>query len=248
MCYDVAYMTRHNEKLVQRYGASLPPGQTLPLYHHVRGFDHPELPVIAAEEPGRIHLFRWGLIPHWVRDEQQARRMARQTLNAMAETVFEKPSYRQAIRRHRCLVLVDGFYEWHTRQHPNEKRERKYPHFIRMIAQETFALGGLYSTWTNRSTGEVLHTFSLITVPANNLLARIHNSKQRMPLILLPEQAGPWLDPEQPRQAVEALMKPLPDGLLEAYPVSPLVGSRRQPTNVPEAWQPYVYPELTGMA
>lgn len=243
MCYDVAYLSRHNEKLVQRYGAGLP-DRPLPQYYHVRGFDHPELPVITAEEPRRIQLYRWGLVPHWVRDEEQARQLARQTLNAMAETVFEKPSYRQAIRRQRCLVLVDGFYEWHSRQPPTEKKVKKYPYFIRMKSQEPFAIGGLYSHWVHRESGEVWHTFSLITVPANALLARIHNSKQRMPLILPPEHEQQWLDAELPRDRIEALMQPLGDGLLEAYPVSPLVSSRRHPTNVPEVLQPYLYPEL----
>ncbi len=238
MCYDIAYMTRYNEKLVQRYGAELPAHITLPMYYHVRGFARPELPVITLEQPRWIQLYRWGLIPAWVKEEARAATLALQTLNAMAETIFQKPSFRSSIRTQRCLVLVDGFYEWQNRGQPNNKKVHKQPYFICMKSRDVFSLGGIYSHWIHRATGEVHHTFSIVTVPANALLARIHNTKKRMPLILPPDREKQWIASDLSVDQIRALMQPIDDDWLTAWPVSTLISRRGVDTNVPEVMEP----------
>lgn len=152
------------------------------------GFDHPQLLVATTEEPNSIQPMHWGLVPAWVKDEAQAKEMANRTLNAVGETVLEKPSFRSIIKK-RCIIYVTGFYEW---QHIDKK---KIKYLIKVKDMESFALGGLYETWVNKQTGEPYTGFSIITCPANTIMAEIHNEKKRMPLIFDKESAAEWLVP-----------------------------------------------------
>ncbi|MCZ6513212.1 MAG: SOS response-associated peptidase, partial [Nitrospinae bacterium] len=140
------------------------------------------VPVILAGAQGReIHTLRWGLIPSWAKDPDMANRL----INARAETVHEKPSFRSSFRKRRCLVPADGFYEWQVRD------EGKSPQYIRMRTGGLFAFAGLWSEWDS---GQVtLRTFTIITIAANRELESIHH---RMPVILLPEQYDRWMDPK----------------------------------------------------
>jgi putative SOS response-associated peptidase YedK len=241
MCYNIAYMQRRAEKIAKRYGAEIPAGLELPVYYHVNGFAHPRLPVLTTEKPKQIQLYQWGLIPSWCKDEGQAAQMQKQTLNAVSETVFEKPSFRSSILTQRCLLLVDGFYEWHTVKKPGIKKEEKYPHFIRLRSQETFALGGIYNNWVNRQTGEVHHTFSILTTPANTLLEKIHNTKKRMPFIPMPGQELEWLRTGLSKDEIKAMMKPLEPELMEAHTISKLITSRTENSNVPAVMEKFEY-------
>ena len=125
-------------------------------------------------------MLKWGLIPSWAKDPKIGNRM----INARAETVAEKPSYRAAFKHRRCIVLADGFYEWHR------QGDAKIPHYISLNSGEPFGLAALWESWTDRVSGESLQTTTLITTAANVFMQPLHH---RMPLILQPEAADDWL-------------------------------------------------------
>ncbi len=149
------------------------------------GFQFPKTPVITNNQPEHIQLLNWGLIPHWAKDKD----IRKNTLNARIETITEKPSFRNVIHQ-RCLVLVDGFYEWQWLD-PEGKKKQKYE--IGLPYGEAFALGGLWSKWVDKETGEELNTYAILTTEAKGLMAEIHNSKNRMPLIIQPGLETAWL-------------------------------------------------------
>ena len=125
-------------------------------------------------------MLRWGLVPFWAKDPSIGNRM----INARAETVAEKPSYRNAYRHRRCIVLADGFYEWLRRG------DVKNPYFISLASGQPFALAGLWENWTDKETGESLQTTTLITTDANDFMAQLHH---RMPVVLEAKTATDWL-------------------------------------------------------
>lgn len=156
-------------------------------------------------------LLRWGLVPAWADDLKIGNHM----INARAETLAEKPSFKTALRRRRCLVLADGFYEW------RQEGKVKQPLFIRMKDAKPFAFAGLWERWTK--SGSPIETCTIITTNANTLMSELHD---RMPVILSPVAADVWLDQEieQP-ELLLSLLGPYPDDEMEAYPVSTLVNS-----------------------
>ncbi len=132
------------------------------------------------EQQREIVMLRWGLVPFWAKDPAIGNRM----INARAETVAEKPSYRAAYRHRRCIVLADGFYEW------QRQGDRKVPHFISLASGEPFALAGLWEHWKDKQTGDSLQTTTLITTDANEFMRPLHH---RMPVVLEPASADEWL-------------------------------------------------------
>lgn len=206
--------------------------------YYVSGFDFPKMPVITNQKPDIIQAYTWGLVPFWVKSPKQAAEIRSQTLNARSDTVFEKPSFRHAIRHRRCLVPADGFYEWQT------LGGKKYPYFIRLKDRDIFSLAGIWDEWTDASTGEVMKTFSILTTGANPLLETIHNTKKRMPVILPREKEMDWIRKEMSPEEILALAKPLNEELMEAYTISKLITSRNSNRNVPAVQEVYVYPEL----
>ncbi len=166
------------------------------------------LPVITDAAPDLIQLLQWGLIPAWSRDPKSGPK----PINARAETLTEKPSFRQLMQRRRCLVPADSFYEWQATP------TGKVPHRILRPDEAPFAFAGLWDEWTDRATGEIRPTFTIITTAANALMAPLH---ERMPVILPTRDAErAWLNVGD-----LALLRPLPDAWLRAYPVSTLVNS-----------------------
>ena len=132
------------------------------------------------EQQAELTSFRWGLVPFWAKDPSIGNRM----INARAETVAEKPSFRTAYRKRRCLILADGFYEWHT------EGGVKIPYFISLANGEPFAFAGLWENWTSKETGEALQTTTIVTTAANDFLSKLHH---RMPVVLEPGNAPRWL-------------------------------------------------------
>jgi len=164
-------------------------------------------PVITAESK-EVQMFRWGLTPGWAKDEKTRFLLAR------AETLPEKPAFRQAFARRRCLVPADGFYEW--RAHVGAKT--KVPMYIRMRSREMFAFAGLWDTWRGPD-GKDVSTFAIITTPPNELVSAIHD---RMPAILPPEAYADWLDPHiTSAAALTRWLKPLASQVMEAHAVGP---------------------------
>lgn len=163
--------------------------KALPAY--ANGFSRPVMPVITNEAPHSISALQWGLIPNWVKDTKQANEMAAMCLNAKIETVEEKPSFRESAKHKRCVIPATSFYEW---KWLDSKGKSKQKFEISVEGEELFAFGGLWSDWTNKATGEVIQTFSIVTTTANALMEEIHNIKKRMPLMLKPSEVGAWLD------------------------------------------------------
>lgn len=150
------------------------------------GFEFPITPVITNEEPDKVQLYSWGLIPHWANNTA----IRAHTLNAKIETLSEKPSFRNVLN-HRCLILSDGFFEWQWR---DSKGKNKQKYLIQVPNGELFAFAGIWSEWINPDTGMPLNTYSIITTEANKVMAEIHNTKKRMPVILPPNMEQDWLN------------------------------------------------------
>ncbi len=155
---------------------------------------------------------RWGLIPSWAKDMSIGNR----AINARAETLAERPMFYTPLRRRRCLILADGFYEW-LRQ-----GKARQPMRILLTTGEPFAFAGLWESWTNPE-GEAIHSCTIITTTPNDVMRPIHD---RMPVILLPEHEDAWLDHSmQDASVLSELLIPYPPDTMEAYPVATLVNS-----------------------
>jgi len=255
MCYDVESLEfnslrlairrtsdpdekeRLQQKLQKLYPAYKP-------YYHISGFAHPKLLVFTDANPFEPQLFQWGLIPFWVKDEKTANTIVNQTLNARGESIFEKPSFRNAAKNKRCLIYVNAFYE---HQHFNGKT---YPYRITMKDESPMILAGLWEEWVNKDTGEIVPSFTIVTTKANGLMSKIHNNPKldgpRMPVILTQENQNDWLKPIHTgadKKAIEALIQPLDEDLLKAYTVGKLKGKAAL-GNTPEIREETVYPEL----
>ncbi len=179
----------------------------------------------SADDGGKNQpeIMRWGLIPFWAKDPSIGSRM----INARSETVAQKPAFRNALQKRRCLVLADGFYEW------RKEGKDKVPMYICSRSREPFAMAGLYETW-KLPEGEPVRSCTIITTTPNKLMEPIHN---RMPVILPRGAEATWLDRENEDQdALTSLLMPYPEGEMEAYVVSTLVNSAKN--NFPECIAP----------
>jgi len=242
MCYTVevieeksaAYGKRYQQLWGDATDKSIQLPVQLPLFYFVSGFSHPQLPFVTHQG---ISLFAWGLIPLWVKDLKQAAEMQNRTLNAMGETVFEKPSFR-SVSKKRGLLGINGFYEW------RDINKKKYPYLIQLKEEGLFSLGCIYESWVCKETGELFNTFSIITTPANPMMEQIHNLKKRMPLIINREDEVRWVDPELSTEQIKQLIKPFPESKMEAYTVSNQVNNARNERNIPEIIEKVKYPEL----
>jgi len=180
-------------------------------------------PVIHLDEKTgdrRFGLKRWGLVPAWAKDAK----MAYATINAKAETVATKPAFREALKRRRCLVPADAFYEW-TKLDAHAKQ----PYAIALQSGEPFAFAGLWDRWKNEGTGQELETFTIITTEPNELMAPIHN---RMPVIIAPRDYDRWLEPGDQQRPPLDLLRPYGAELMTSWRVGPDVGNVRN--NYPE--------------
>ena len=168
--------------------------------------------VITENSPRVLEMMRWGLVPSWASDPSIGNRL----LNARAETLAEKPSFRSALTRRRCIIPADGFYEWKT------VGKKKQPYRIHRNDDALFAFAGLWEEWTSPD-GSPLRTCTIVTVEANELMTDIHG---RMPAILRAEDEARWLDrSEKSVPNLLSLLVPYPDDDIEAYTVSTLVNS-----------------------
>jgi len=180
-------------------------------------------PVITNEAPRRAQLFRWGLIPSWAKDVAIGWRL----INARSETVREKPAYRAAFQKRRCLILADGFFEW---QRPAGRQAKGVPYYFCLKDKQPFAFAGLWEIWQS-SEGKIF-SCTIITTDSNGLVRDVH---ERMPVILLPESYQLWLDQLPPAQHIK-LLRPLQSDLIVSYPVTQLVN--RVDQDVPQCIEP----------
>lgn len=177
------------------------------------------VPVIIRTDKNYLKMFKWGLIPSGAKDSSIAHKM----INARAETVDVKPSFKYSFKRKRCLILADGFYEW--------KREgnKKIPYRITLKDEKVFAFAGLWDSWLATS-GHTINSCTIITTIPNEIIKPIHN---RMPVILPKNQEEQWLDTSiSDVESIKSLLKPLPAELMNVYEISSLINSPRN--NNPE--------------
>ena len=239
MCYDIAYFTKKIEKYEQRFGVEYGESEITAVYH-TSGFSHAPIPVITHVHPDRIEMFTWGLIPFWVKDLKGAAKIQNRTLNARDNTLFEKPSFRAAARKRRCLVIADGFYDHHW------KDGKSFPFYISLKSGEPFAFGGIWERWGEGN--ETRYTVSIVTTDPNQIMTYIHNKPAasdtpRMPFIIRQEFEQAWIDPDTTPEEAKQMILPFSDEELEYHTVPRLRG-KNYPGNVPEIMKPVRYPEI----
>lgn len=158
------------------------------------------IPVVLDAIDRSVKMFRWGLIPGWAKDVSIGYKM----INARAETIDEKPSFRVAFQRRRCLIPADGFYEWKAED------GRKYPFLFTLKERKPFTFAGLWETWRSQE-GGVINSCTIITTEPNSLVAQYHD---RMPVILDNKNRWEWLE-ERPKEELKAMLKPCPTEIME---------------------------------
>ncbi len=233
MCYHYS-LGKVKVAVEKKYNAS---AEAMPetLNFHAGAFGTPvQMPVLTLNDPEKLTMMRWGLIPFWSKEEK----LKFNTANAAVETVTDKASYREPIKTKRCLVPADGFYEWRT------EGANKYPYFIHLLEEEIFSFAGIYDEWVNKSTGEIVQSFSILTTEANDLMAKIHNTKKRMPIILNEDLEKRWLTDEPLPDLLSEAAQPFPTQLMVAHTISK---SFLLMPNGPEKQLPFEYPELALM-
>lgn len=218
--------TQHNEEdeFEDRFNFSNPAGIKFNKRFNIAPSQN--VPVVVVEEDNRLlKLMRWGLVPFWAKEPSIGYRM----INARAETIAEKASFKNPFKKKRCLVLASGFYEWVKTQ----KKSTKTPLYFRLKNKEPFAFAGLWDEWKQPDSGKLL-SFTIITTGPNELMKPIHD---RMPVILHEKDESTWLDPELADfDRLLPLLRPFPSDRMEAYEVSTLVNSPKN--DVPECINP----------
>lgn len=207
------------------------------------GFNHPRWPVIFSDAPKVIHLPRWGLIPHWVKSQEQALEIRKKTINARGETLHKLPSFRASIPQKTCLIPVDGFYE------PYRLNNTSYPFYLHRRGGELMCFAGIYADWFDREGNRPIRTFSIVTVPSIGITDKIHHHKHRMPLILSGEKRQRWLSLYAHPEDREALLEPQEPDDLHAYPVSKSLYQKGDARYAPAVREPCLYgiPEVDGL-
>jgi len=214
-------LTANPEVVQQAFNLTTPPAQMQPRYNIA-----PTQPVmvITNENPKEVTYHKWGLIPSWAKDMSMASKM----INARSESAAEKPAFRAAFRRRRCIIPTDGFYEW------QEHGKEKTPMFVHRPNNELYGMAGLWEIWHDPDGGE-LRTCTVLTTEANAFMQQYHH---RMPVIIHPEDYALWLSPdEEPLPVLQGLMKAYDVDGLQAYAVSKAVN--KVSNDSPELMQPF---------
>lgn len=182
------------------------------------------VPIVKDAQIRSVELYQWGLVPFWADDPKIGYKM----INARSETIDEKPSFRAAFKYRRCLILADGFFEWHA----SEKGASKTPYLFKLKNDHPFTFAGLYEHWQSPEGGE-LHTCTILTCPPNELVSDYHN---RMPVMLGEDARWAWLDQELEPPALLDLLSPYPADEMKCFPVSREVNSPQN--DRPEVLEP----------
>ena len=225
MCYSNSSTSSNLQlgKLYQKKINDLPEFE--PVYH-INAFNFPNWRIISNEE--NIQLMHWGLVPHWF-NGTNPETIASKTLNARIETIHEKASFKTLINRNRCIIPSSGFFEY---QHLGSE---KIPFYIKPTHDEVFSMAGLYDEWVDRSTGALKRSFTIITTEANELMAKIHNTKRRMPLMLSLTDVTAYLNPQHDLRQ----FSPIPHEEMNAFKIDKRI-IQSPLSNVPDVQQAIV--------
>ncbi len=252
MCYEIVSATRAKLKYAQHRTTDTQAikdietelkelEKDLEPFYHITGFAFPKVMVYKAENPLQPLAIQWGLIPHWAKSKADAQAMQVRNLNARIESLAEKPTFKTIVSN-KCLVIIDGFFE-HKLVGKN-----KYPHLISNAHDEPLSLAALWDNWQNPNMpSEIIETVTIITAPANEFMAKIHNNAKmgeaRMPLLINTSQQDEWLHCTQIGK-LPHLIKDAHKQALKAHTVQKLSGKRTL-GNTPKAIEPHTYPELS---
>jgi putative SOS response-associated peptidase YedK len=225
MCYQTQLVVEHERSHAYWNKRIWDQLKQRPAIHHASVFARLPWPVVTVQEPELVQDKQCGLVPAYATDAADFLKHY-PTYNAKSEEVYTKRTFRKAATEgRRCLVAVTGFFEW---MHVGKD---KVPYFIHKRGGGLFMFGGLYA-------GD---TYTILTTRANERMARIHNTKQRMPVIIPEAFERDWLNPALAQDDVLALCAPVPEDYLEDWTVSKLITTRGADTNVPAVWQPFTY-------
>ena len=209
------------QQLAEEFHVDTIKADDLPAKYNVAPTDPVYAVAISRDGLRQLGTFKWGLVPNWSKDPSSGAKM----INARAETVSEKPSFKRLLEKRRCILPADGFYEWKRLGDEDAKKPRKQPFFIRRRDGKPMALAGLWDVWKPRDDPDAdwLRSATIITGEPNELVARLHD---RMPVILPEEAWDTWLEKDnEDAEALRKLLVPYPAELLEAFPVDTLVNS-----------------------
>jgi putative SOS response-associated peptidase YedK len=225
MCYSNS-STSKNVDLSKKYGKKVPKSMDEKPIYFASGFAFPAWRIVTQEET--LQTMHWGLIPAWFKGADY-KEIASKTLNARIETVEEKASFKNLLHRQECIVPSSGFFEWQT------IGKEKIPFFIYPTNGKILSLAGLFDQWQDPISGKIKKTFTVLTCPANELMAEIHNSKKRMPVILTSEQEKEWLEG---KLNLETLRHPIENSFLQAHEINrKIIGCKN--SNSPEILLPF---------
>ena len=187
MCFHISIINNHNS-IEEEMSAKFVKPENFNPKSHISAFSNPLIPIINSTNTQKINLFSWGLIPHWVKNINEANIIRRMTYNAKSETVNQKPSFKYSIKNKKCLIIANGFYEWQTTD------QGKICYYITSSDSNMIVFAGIWSKWINRLNGENIKTVSILTQKANKAMSFIHNIKKRQPVILNKINRNIWLN------------------------------------------------------
>ena len=235
MCYHISN-TKSARKLEDLFEVKFKDDTVYESNYHLNGFDNRFVYIIPQEEDRLIEPAKWGLLPENFENSNSFRKRYN-TLNAKSETLFTSNLWKESITNRRCLILADGFFE------SKHIGKNKYPHYIRYKNQEPFSFAGIYNQHDKG-----VFSCSIITKKANPFMAEIHNSKERMPLILDRSFEKEWLTPSISLKSIsEIIEKGFTSEEFETYTVSKNVTNSRVESNTKDILKPYYYPEMNTL-
>jgi len=204
MCFTIeVHLTR--KAIEKRFAVDTASLNDFDFNYFYRAFTNPLIPVIAGDSPHTAQLMQWGLIPSWAKNSQKASEVRKGTYNARAETLHEKPSFKEALLKGRYI------------------KGARIPWYIRLKNEAPFAFAGLFDSWRNPDSNEIIQSFSIVTTGANPLMERIHNTKKRMPVILSPENEKEWISGDISLHKARQLLLPLDENEMHAHVISPSI-------------------------
>jgi putative SOS response-associated peptidase YedK len=242
MCFYYSITRKSINKLVK--GKILKENQLSLFDEHyiVNGFDHPYMPVITDQKPGEIQHFQWGFMPAEVNDIAQTTAFLNKynTLNAKAEEVTNSKLYADAFENRRCMVLCSGFFEW------KQVKKEKIPHYITLKDDEMFVFAGIWNLTSDRK-GQTVNSYAILTIDANEFMAEIHNTKKRMPLILSPQDALAWLNPDLTPDELNKIINPQHTTEFKAHTIKKFLPGNAKNIDSADIIAYYDYPHLPDL-